>query len=167
MGTSSHAKSTWSVRERPKTGPRPSLETADPQKRSFHLPLTLTKGDISKSLERGHFYFPLTCRDFHLTNFSESHTIPLIMPNLKAAIKDLRQSKDRAVHNKLVKDELHSLRRYLRKALETKDVSKAQELAKTLIQKFDKAVQKNILKQNTAARYKSRMMQKVNALSQK
>ena len=89
------------------------------------------------------------------------------MPNLKAAIKDLRQSKDRAVHNKLVKDELHSLRRYLRKALETKDVSKAQELAKTLMQKFDKATQKNILKQNTAARYKSRMMQKVNVLSQK
>src|SRR3990167_4015025 len=36
------------------------METADPQKRSFHLPLTLTKGDISKSLEGGHFYFPLT-----------------------------------------------------------------------------------------------------------
>ncbi len=89
------------------------------------------------------------------------------MPNLKAAIKDLRQSKIRGERNKLVRDEIHSLRRYFRKAMEAKDVSKAQELAKTLIQKFDKAVQKKILKQNTAARYKSRMIQKVNALSQK
>src|SRR3989338_6029553 len=78
MGTSSHAKSTWSVRERPKTGPRPSLETADPQKRSFHLPLTLTKGDISKSLERGHFYFPLTRAPFALTGFSASGTLEAI-----------------------------------------------------------------------------------------
>ena len=87
------------------------------------------------------------------------------MPNLKAAIKDLRQTKKRTVRNKLIKEELHSIRRYFRKALETKDVSQAQEFAKTLGKKFDKAVQKNVLKANTAARYKSRMMQKVNALT--
>lgn len=87
------------------------------------------------------------------------------MPNLKAAIKDLRQSKKRAERNKLIKDELHSLRRYFRQAVEAKNASKAQELSKTLIQKFDKAVQKRIIKANTAARYKSRMMQKVNTLS--
>ena len=86
------------------------------------------------------------------------------MPNLKAAIKDLRQSKKRAVRNKLIKDELHSLRRYFRQAVESKDATKMKGLSATLIQKFDKAVQKKILKPNTAARYKSRMMQKVNRL---
>lgn len=87
------------------------------------------------------------------------------MPNLTAAIKDLRQNKKRAERNQIVRDELHTLRRFFRKSVEAKDAAKAQELAGQLIQKFDKAVQKNILKQNTAARYKSRMMQKVNALS--
>jgi len=87
------------------------------------------------------------------------------MPNLKAAIKDLRQAKKRTLRNQIVKDELHSIRRSFRKALEAKDVAKAKELAQTLIQKFDKAVQKNLLKANTASRYKSRMMQKVNTLT--
>ena len=89
------------------------------------------------------------------------------MPNLKAAKKDLRQSQKRGIRNKLIKDELHSLRRYFRKAIDANDTAKVQELSKTLVKKFDKAAQKNILKKNTAARYKSRMMQKVNALVQK
>lgn len=89
------------------------------------------------------------------------------MPNLKASKKDLRQSKQRAVRNKVVKDELHSLRRKFRLALTEKDSAKVNELAKALVQKFDKATQKNIIKKNTAARYKSRMMKKVNAITKK
>lgn len=86
------------------------------------------------------------------------------MPNLSAAKKDLRQSKKRAARNLVIKEELRSLRRYFRQALEAKDTTKAQELAKTLLKKFDKAAQKRVIKKNTAARYKSRMMKKVNLL---
>jgi small subunit ribosomal protein S20 len=87
------------------------------------------------------------------------------MPNLKASKKDLRQTKQRTERNKLVRDELHTLRRELRLALSGKHADKARELAIALLQKFDKAAQKNIIKRNTAARYKSRMMKKVNALA--
>lgn len=100
-----------------------------------------------------------------MTFFFKSLIIPLDMPNLKAAIKDLRKTKKRTERNQLIREELHSLRRFFRKAIEAKDVSKAKELANTLTKKFDKAAQKNIIKKNTSARYKSRMMQKVNAIS--
>lgn len=64
----------------------------------------------------------------------------------------------------MVKAEIHSLRVKCRKLLSVKKVEEAEILARLLAKKLDKAVQKNLLKQNTAARYKSRFMQKVNAL---
>ncbi|MDA1038102.1 MAG: 30S ribosomal protein S20 [bacterium] len=87
------------------------------------------------------------------------------MPNLQNAKKALRQSEKRASRNLLIKEELHSLRRYFRKAVTSGDSEKAQEFATTLTKKFDKAAQKSVLKKNTAARLKSRMMKKVNSMA--
>ncbi|MBM5789630.1 30S ribosomal protein S20 [Candidatus Parcubacteria bacterium] len=86
------------------------------------------------------------------------------MPNLENAKKAIRQSDKRAERNKVVKAEIHSLRVKLRKALMSKEVEKAFEIARSVGKKLDKASGKNIFKKNTVARYKSRMMQKVNAL---
>lgn len=86
------------------------------------------------------------------------------MPNLANAKKALRQSDKRARRNKLIKAELKSLRVKFRKLVETKKQSEAAEVAKLLGKKFDKAHAKGILKKNTVARYKSRMMKKLNAL---
>ncbi|MBI2485005.1 30S ribosomal protein S20 [Candidatus Uhrbacteria bacterium] len=86
------------------------------------------------------------------------------MPNLQNAKKALRQSVKHAARNKIVAEELHSLRRNLRKALTGKDAAKAKELAKTLVQKFDKAAKKGIIKKQTAGRLKSRMAQALRAL---
>ena len=86
------------------------------------------------------------------------------MPNLANAKKALRQADKRAERNKIVKAEIKSLRTKLRKAIDSKVVTEAVEIAKTVSKKLDKAVAKNILKLNTAARYKSRLMKKVNAL---
>lgn len=86
------------------------------------------------------------------------------MPNLRNAKKALRQSLKRAERNKMVKAEIHSLRVKLRKAVTAKKVDEAVELARLVGKKLDKAVQNKLLKQNTVARYKSRFMQKVNAI---
>jgi small subunit ribosomal protein S20 len=86
------------------------------------------------------------------------------MPHKHAAIKWLRKTKKRTVINKGVKDGMEYLLRQLKKALEAKDKTKANEIAKKLAKALDKAAQKNVLKKNNAARKKSRMMKKVNAL---
>ncbi|MCR4314053.1 MAG: 30S ribosomal protein S20 [Candidatus Uhrbacteria bacterium] len=86
------------------------------------------------------------------------------MPNLKNAKKALRQNKTHAERNKVALAEIHSLRVKLRKAVTSKKIDDAIEVARIVGKKLDKAVQKKLLKLNTVARYKSRLMKKVNAL---
>jgi small subunit ribosomal protein S20 len=86
------------------------------------------------------------------------------MPNLRNAKKALRQSDKRAQRNKITKAEIHSLRVKVRKAITAKKVDEALEVARLVGKKLDKAVQKNVFKRNTVARYKSRIMKKINAL---
>jgi len=79
------------------------------------------------------------------------------MPNKPSAIKALRQSVKRsAIHTKL-KDEL---KRTLKKARRIKDAStaEAQTVLKETVRMVDRAVRKKIIKKNTAARTKSRLM---------
>lgn len=86
------------------------------------------------------------------------------MPNKRSAMKAIRQDKKRADRNKLVFANIRDLRRHFRKAVEAKDTTKAQDLAKQITVAFDKAAQKGIIKKNTAGRKKSRMMKKLNNL---
>lgn len=86
------------------------------------------------------------------------------MPNLANAKKALRQANKRAEHNKVIQAEIKSLRIKLRKAIDSKLIDQATEIAKIVSKKLDKAAQKKVLKKNTVSRYKSRLMQKVNAL---
>lgn len=87
------------------------------------------------------------------------------MPNLANAKKALRQSKKRAERNKLIKAEIQSLRVKLRKAITGKKLDEAKEVARLVGKKLDKAHAKQIFKKNTVARYKSRLMKKINALT--
>ena len=87
------------------------------------------------------------------------------MANKQAALKALRQSQKKAERNKAVFAQIRDLRRHFRKAIESKDASQAAELSKKITVAFDKAAQKGIIKKNTAARKKSRMMKKLNALN--
>ena len=86
------------------------------------------------------------------------------MPNLENAKKALRQSEKRAERNKLVKAEIKSLRVKLRKEVTAKKFEQALEVVKLVSKKLDKAYAKGIMKKNTVARYKSRLMKKVNTL---
>lgn len=89
------------------------------------------------------------------------------MPNLTNAKKALRQAVKRTVRNQLVRDEMHSLRRHFKQAIEKADVKTAVELAKSLTSKFDKAAEKNVIKKGTAGRLKSRMMGAIKRISAK
>ena len=86
------------------------------------------------------------------------------MPNTASAKKALRQSDKRAARNKIVKAEIKSLRIKLRKMIDAKNSKEAEDVAKDLGKKLDKAQQKNVLKKNTVARIKSRFMAKFNAM---
>lgn len=86
------------------------------------------------------------------------------MPNLKNAIKALRQNNVRAERNKSVKANIEYMRRQFRKLVEDKKIEEAQKLLSSLTKELDKAVTKHVFKKNTVARVKSRATIKLNAL---
>lgn len=89
------------------------------------------------------------------------------MPNKDNAKKQMRKDAKREQHIKVIKSEIKSLRVKLRKLIDAKKIEEVAEVARLVGKKFDKAVSKNIIKKNTAARLKSRLMKKVNALKVK
>jgi small subunit ribosomal protein S20 len=88
------------------------------------------------------------------------------MPVKKSAMKALRQGDKRAQRNKNVKADIKTILKKSRKAIDTK-TKDAESLVKDTIKKFDKAAQKGIIKKNTAARKKSRLMKKLNKTADK
>lgn len=84
------------------------------------------------------------------------------MPNLRNAEKSLRQYKKRAAKNLAAKIEVKRLLKDARKAIDAKNIIKAEELAKTLIQKLDKIAKTGYFKKNKSSRLKSRLMKKLN-----
>lgn len=86
------------------------------------------------------------------------------MPIKANAKKAMRQSMEHAKRNKLAKAELDSLRIKVRKLIEAKKTKEAEVIANTVAQKLDKLQSRGILKKNTAARLKSRLVKKINAL---
>lgn len=83
------------------------------------------------------------------------------MPIKKSAKKALRQAKKRTLRNKNITRNIEYLKKKALKAIEKKE-KEAGKLIHDFSKSVDKAVQKKILKRNTAARLKSRMMKKFN-----
>ncbi len=86
------------------------------------------------------------------------------MAHKAAAIKYIRQAKKRTVRNEQTKRHLGFLKKKTLKAVGKKDVASAMETYQALVQSVDKAAKRKILKKNTAARRKSRLMKKINSL---
>lgn len=89
------------------------------------------------------------------------------MPNLQNAKKALRQSIVRAGRNKQMREGIDYMRRSFRKLLAENKLDEAKKLISDLSQALDKAVGKNLIKKNAAARVKSRAMAHLNKLGKK
>jgi small subunit ribosomal protein S20 len=89
------------------------------------------------------------------------------MPIKRAAMKALRQTVKKTERNRQVKESLEYLRRMSRKAMEAKNAKEMKELASKIVKAVDKAVQQGIVKKNTAARIKSRLMKNLSKVSAK
>lgn len=85
------------------------------------------------------------------------------MANIKSQIKRNRQTEKRNLRNRKVRSELHTRTKSAHTAID--EGENAEEAVSAAIKRIDKAAQKGLLKKNTAARRKSRLMHRLNAAS--
>jgi small subunit ribosomal protein S20 len=89
------------------------------------------------------------------------------MANHFSALKRARQTEKRTERNRANRSRLRTSLRELREALAKGDRQAAQELFRHTASALDKAIQKGVIHENTAARYKSRLSARVNAQASK
>ena len=89
------------------------------------------------------------------------------MPIIKSAKKRVRQAAKNRSRNIATKHAFRSEIKKLMAHIEKKDAKKAAESLSKVQSELDKAVKKNILKKNTAARKKAQLAAKVKALGAK
>jgi small subunit ribosomal protein S20 len=86
------------------------------------------------------------------------------MANHVSSLKRARQTETRTAVNRANRSRVRTSLRELREALVKGDVKSAQDLYRATASALDKSVQKGILHDNTASRYKSRLNARVKAL---
>ncbi len=87
------------------------------------------------------------------------------MANNNSQIKRNRQNEKRRLKNRMVKSSIRTAHKSVIKAIESKD-SGVEELYNKYVKIVDTAAGKGIVHKRTAARKKSRLAQKVNAIQQ-
>jgi small subunit ribosomal protein S20 len=86
------------------------------------------------------------------------------MANHFSALKRARQTETRTKRNRSNNSRLRSSLRELREALTKGDKPAAEQTFRNTVSALDKAIQKGVLHENTAARYKSRLSARLKAL---
>lgn len=89
------------------------------------------------------------------------------MPIKKAGFKAVRQSKKRRERNLQTKKALISAIKTSRGLADKKKIEETKASVLKTIRLLDRATSKGIIKKNTAARKKSRLMKKLNSLAKK
>ena len=84
------------------------------------------------------------------------------MPIKHAALKQIRKDRARRERNNALRSELKTVTRRLLSLLSAKKSKEAGELLRLVAKKYDHAASKHLIHRNTAARYKSRLMRRVN-----
>ena len=87
------------------------------------------------------------------------------MANTYSALKRVRQTERRTEFNRKSKSRLRHHIRAMRRAIASKDANAAAALLPQTFSMIDRSAKSGIIKKNTAARYKSRLHQRVKALS--
>ena len=86
------------------------------------------------------------------------------MANHFSALKRARQTETRTERNRSNSSRTRSALRELREALAKGDKQAAEQTFRETVSALDKAIQKGVLHENTAARYKSRLSARLKAL---
>ncbi|MDI3254322.1 30S ribosomal protein S20 [Pseudacidobacterium ailaaui] len=89
------------------------------------------------------------------------------MANHVSALKRARQTERKTAVNRANRSRVRKAIRALREALAKGDAAAASEQFRKTVSQIDKSVQKGILHDNTASRYKSRLAARLKALSAK
>jgi small subunit ribosomal protein S20 len=90
-----------------------------------------------------------------------------VKPRKKSVLKRIRQTRRRTVVNRANKTQVKTAIKRLRAALAAGDASAAGELLRPTMSAIDRAIQKGVLQENTANRYKSRLTIAYNGLAKK
>lgn len=86
------------------------------------------------------------------------------MPNIKSAIKRVNVIEKKTLRNNMIKSGYRTAVRKFEEAVEAKDVKNAESLFVEATKKIDMACTKGVIVKNTAARKKSRLAKKLNAV---
>ncbi len=86
------------------------------------------------------------------------------MPNIKSAIKRVSVIEKKTLRNNMVKSGYRTAVRKFEEAIEAGDVKNAESLFVEATKKIDMAFTKGVIVKNTAARKKSRLAKKLNAV---
>jgi len=86
------------------------------------------------------------------------------MANHFSALKRARQTTKRTIRNRQNTSQLRTSLRSMRESLEKGDKAAASQTYRETVSALDKAIQKGVLHENTASRYKSRLSARLNAL---
>jgi small subunit ribosomal protein S20 len=87
------------------------------------------------------------------------------MANTYSSLKRMRQTKRKTTVNRLRKSRLRHQIRSMRRLIEQKDSKSAQAAIRPTFSLIDRSAKWGIIKKNTAARYKSRITARVQAIA--
>ena len=87
------------------------------------------------------------------------------MPNIKSAIKRVSVIEKKTLRNNMVKSEYKTAIKRFEEALANNNVEEATKLFSVATKKIDQACTKGVIVKNTAARKKSNLAKKLNAVN--
>ena len=86
------------------------------------------------------------------------------MPNIKSSMKSIKKDRKRHLRNLAEKDRIRKARKSLMEAIANNDVEEAKKLLPLAHKALDQAAANNTIHKNAAARKKSKLALKVNAM---
>ena len=86
------------------------------------------------------------------------------MPNIKSAIKRVSVIEKKTLRNNMIKSGYKSAVKKFEQALESGNIEEAKTLFSQATKKIDQACSKGVIVKNTAARKKSNLAKKLNAV---
>lgn len=87
------------------------------------------------------------------------------MPNIKSAIKRVSVIEKKTLRNNMIKSEYKTAVKRFEEAVSNNDAKEATKLFSVATKKIDQACTKGVIVKNTAARKKSNLAKKLNAMN--